>query len=270
MDALTPAEHIYDPKFGAIPHCRMISQGADRVDARWHSLLYNSFWRVYFNQDAGAALVFPDHVVELPARIPVLVPAWSLCRTAAPRVVRHAYIHFEPVGIPADTVRRSFRSAIVLPAVPEWIGLLEQIPLLRPLEHAVGFRCQSMLAQMMAEACSGMALHGDAGDGTSQKRVSAAVAWIDGNPFIPTTLAQLATRCSLKRDRFSSLFRAATGVTPMRYLVERRVTAAAGLLLDDDDTIDRIATRTGFADRYHFTRAFYRVFHITPGRYRRR
>jgi len=56
------------------------------------------------------------------------------------------------------------------------------------------------------------------------------------------------------------------GITPHAYLVQRRVLRAKQFLADGQ-TPAEAATRAGFADQSHMTRAFVRQLGITPARY---
>lgn len=59
-------------------------------------------------------------------------------------------------------------------------------------------------------------------------------------------------------------------MTPARYVVERRIAAATQELVFTQDSIERVAARLGFANRYHLTRVFTRRMGIPPAAYRRK
>jgi AraC-like DNA-binding protein len=56
----------------------------------------------------------------------------------------------------------------------------------------------------------------------------------------------------------------------MRYLTEKRMQAAASLLLGSDAALAEVATRVGYRSEFAFNRAFKRHFHVPPGEYRQR
>lgn len=90
-------------------------------------------------------------------------------------------------------------------------------------------------------------------------------AYLDRN----ISLAELADLVDMSRYHFLRLFRASSGRTPHRYLVERRVEVAKTILLREDVPLAEIAYRVGFADQSHFTRHFRRITGAPPGRLRR-
>ena len=82
-------------------------------------------------------------------------------------------------------------------------------------------------------------------------------------------LAELANLGGLSTHHFGQAFRASMGISPHRYLVERRIHRARQLLLTDARPIAEIAADVGFANQSHLTFNFRKLIGTTPGRYRR-
>jgi transcriptional regulator GlxA family with amidase domain len=82
------------------------------------------------------------------------------------------------------------------------------------------------------------------------------------------TVEGLAGMATMSPRTFARRFRAETGTTPYEWLVARRVAAAQRMLERGDDTIDAVASATGFgtaaALRHHFSRRL----DTTPQAYR--
>ena len=85
----------------------------------------------------------------------------------------------------------------------------------------------------------------------------------------PVDVSEVARRHGMSRSRFSHRFKALTGESPARFLSGIRLEEAARRLAHDDETLNRIALATGFADANHLCKAFRRRFHTTPGAFRR-
>ena len=83
------------------------------------------------------------------------------------------------------------------------------------------------------------------------------------------TLQELAAAVGYSRSHFLRAFHATTGVTPHRYLLNRRIERARRLLGDTDMTIAQVAYSCGFSSQAHLTLAFRKVCGLTPGEYRR-
>jgi AraC family transcriptional regulator len=82
------------------------------------------------------------------------------------------------------------------------------------------------------------------------------------------TIAELAEQCGLSSGYFARAFRQTTGVTPHRWLIQKRVERARALLLQSALRLVDIALACGFVDQSHFTRVFTRFEGDSPGRWR--
>lgn len=83
--------------------------------------------------------------------------------------------------------------------------------------------------------------------------------WASANLSEPLTVAGLSARARMSERTFARRFREATGTTPLRWLLGRRVLAAQAMLEASDASVDEIAKDCGFgtgaALRVHFKRA---------------
>lgn len=84
------------------------------------------------------------------------------------------------------------------------------------------------------------------------------------------TLEQLAAYVNRNPSYISNYFRQATGLGFHDYLIRKRLTYAAYLLHNSDDSILDIALDAGFPDAKALNQAFKKYFQISPGQYRRR
>lgn len=85
----------------------------------------------------------------------------------------------------------------------------------------------------------------------------------------PLSVTEMAACCGLSAGFFLRAFKAATGQTPHRFLMERRMARARRLLAGSRATIGEIALDAGFAGQAHLTSAFRRHLGTTPAAYRR-
>jgi len=82
-------------------------------------------------------------------------------------------------------------------------------------------------------------------------------------------LSQLAQECGLSTSHFARSFKSTFGVSTHRWLVQRRIERAQGLLIHTRESLSDIAEQAGFADQAAFTRAFHQIVGVSPGRWRR-
>jgi AraC family transcriptional regulator len=83
-----------------------------------------------------------------------------------------------------------------------------------------------------------------------------AVEFLDAHVDAHVTVAELARHCGLSSSYFNHAFKATTGTTPHRWLLERRVDKSQDLLRRTDYPMAEIALACGFANQSHFTRTF--------------
>ena len=82
-------------------------------------------------------------------------------------------------------------------------------------------------------------------------------------------LIELAAVTGLSPHHFGEAFKAATGTSPHRYVIERRVDRARELLRKREHSISEVAYDVGFSSQSHLTFNFRRLTGLTPGRFRR-
>ena len=98
--------------------------------------------------------------------------------------------------------------------------------------------------------------------------VRRAIEMADARYAEALTLGELARCAGMSDFHFARLFAHTTGMSPHRYVVQRRVVEACRLLRNGRPPAD-IAIRVGFADQAHLTRHFKRTIGITPARFAR-
>ena len=86
---------------------------------------------------------------------------------------------------------------------------------------------------------------------------------IDLHMHEPLDLARLSAELDLSVGFFVKAFRQSVGMTPHRYVMERRL-ARARMFLSVNRSIAAVSAECGFTDQSHLTRSMKRVIGITP------
>jgi AraC-like DNA-binding protein len=278
-----PLRHVEDRV-----HIRLLDLDFLRIDRSWNAGgVRSSFWRLYVNSRDGASVVLPTATYALAARRVHFVPAWVRWDCRCTRPIDHFYVHFDVVGLPGPLVRDVFdgprtlakddaleaAAADVATALRERrrIGSDDDVDFDElPLSDVC--RAKAMLyaavTRLMESLPPDDAAHVDrvlAGPGP----VRPAIRYIETHAGGAISNAELAALCGLSPAHFIRVFREAVGQTPAQYVLERRIASAAQRLIFGDEPIDAIADRTGFANRFHFTRAFTKRMGVAPGAYRK-
>ncbi len=92
---------------------------------------------------------------------------------------------------------------------------------------------------------------------------------ISANPGQPYTVEALAREAGLSRVHFTRRFRRATGETPSRYIIRRRIERAGQLIRESGLKLAVIADLLGYSDVYFFSRQFKQFTGYSPAQWRR-
>jgi AraC family transcriptional regulator len=91
-----------------------------------------------------------------------------------------------------------------------------------------------------------------------------ALEYVEENLPRSMTQAEIAAAAGFSPYHFARAFRRSTGLSPHRYVIERRVERAKGLLLEGETPIAVVAREVGFADQAHLTRHVKALLGATP------
>ena len=92
--------------------------------------------------------------------------------------------------------------------------------------------------------------------------------WVRNNLQADLSVASLAQQAHMSRRNFVRAFRRETGMTPIEYVEAIRVEMARGLLEETNLPLQRVASRSGFANTEGLRRAFVRRLGVRPLEYR--
>lgn len=104
--------------------------------------------------------------------------------------------------------------------------------------------------------------------GLSTRQLNAATSYLAANAGRDIRITEVAAHCGLSLSYFIKAFKAATGRTPHRWLLEHRAQRSLAMLMGDQSIVE-IAAACDFADQAHFCRVFKQIYGTTPGSWRR-
>lgn len=99
--------------------------------------------------------------------------------------------------------------------------------------------------------------------------VAQACSYIHSHLEELRSLAQLAEACGCSREHLSRAFIAEFHEGPWLHIRRRQMELAAQILRHTTDSIESVAERFGYCDRYAFSRAFREFCGISPAKFRR-
>lgn len=94
------------------------------------------------------------------------------------------------------------------------------------------------------------------------------VGWVDANLKRGASVDEMARRVGVSRRSFQRHFRAAVGISPYQWLLERRYKWCRQLLVNSNLTLAAIADQVGFGSATNLRRHFTHRAGVTPGVFR--
>lgn len=104
----------------------------------------------------------------------------------------------------------------------------------------------------------------------SQARLQTMMQYIHDHYREELTLDQIAASASVSKSGALHMFQSGIHTSPVAYLIQYRLSQAAGLLGTTQDPVSSIAEETGFASAGYFCRKFRQHYHMTPNEYRQK
>ena len=102
-----------------------------------------------------------------------------------------------------------------------------------------------------------------------EQSIRQSLAYIEEHLNDAISLRERAQKSCLSTYHYHRLFRQTVGEPVQKYIQRRRMEQAAKELTETGRPIIEIALESQYASQEAFSRAFRRVYTVTPGRYRR-
>lgn len=100
------------------------------------------------------------------------------------------------------------------------------------------------------------------------EKISFILHYIEKNISKPLSNQILAEKLNFHPSHFIRFFKASLGISPMKYILRLRMKQAEFLLLSSYLSISEIGERVGYANVYHFSKAFKQYVGYSPSEYR--
>ncbi|MCG5436119.1 helix-turn-helix domain-containing protein [Micromonospora sp. PSH25] len=100
-------------------------------------------------------------------------------------------------------------------------------------------------------------------------RIAGSIDWALAHLGEPLTVAQLAGRAHMSPRTYLRHFARATGTSPIRWLIDKRIRASLTLLEETDAAVEQVARAVGFDTAVTYRHHFGRVMLTSPSAYRR-
>ena len=95
-----------------------------------------------------------------------------------------------------------------------------------------------------------------------------AKRYIDAHFSDAITLQELADLTHVNKYYLAHIFTEDYGMSPINYLINRRIEESKSLLVNTDHSLSQIAAFTGFSSQSYFSQTFKKIMGISPNEYR--
>ncbi|MCI8303841.1 MAG: AraC family transcriptional regulator [Lawsonibacter sp.] len=98
--------------------------------------------------------------------------------------------------------------------------------------------------------------------------IQEAITFMEQNYYRELTVEEMADVCKLNRSYFSKIFKDNMGCPPQEFLIRLRLSKAADLMKNTNNSIGDIAALCGYPNQLHFSRAFKKRYSFSPREWR--
>ena len=98
--------------------------------------------------------------------------------------------------------------------------------------------------------------------------IKESLSFIEQNFQNDITIEDIAACCGLNRSYFGKIFHEVLGKSPQEFLISYRMTKATELLKLTSLSIAEISSTVGYSNQLHFSRAFKKIYGISPRQWR--
>jgi len=222
------------------------------------------FWRLYFNARPGHKVVFPHGEFPLEPGHIVIIPDHQLFHSVGNESVPHTWLNFQ---VARRLAPRQSIPILLAPTTTERQVLRELANQFDGIGVGNRDRALHLSLALLHLLISRREIEWQTG--LPSEGLQRAIAHMERHFPNPLGLRGLAKMAGLCARGFTKAFKRHQGVTPSHYLTQIRVRQTAELLVRTTESLESIAEKTGFPNRYYLSRVFKRLTGDSPAHFRR-
>lgn len=237
------------------------------ISNRWVPSIHSDpYWRIYWNQTSGAEIESSHGIISLKPDKIYILPAWLKWRGTLSGPVDHTWLNFRTLQWNKEFCRRNFPKIVHVDLYSARGTCMREI--------FDGFRSDGRVHSIDYEALAHLALgeflkHFPLPQQPTPTLLKEVLDHIQNNLNEDLRVENLARiqRCSI--GHLSRLFKQHLNASPAHVVRESRISLGADRLIESNDTVEKIAEDCGFSNRYHFSRVFSEIMHVSPAAFRK-
>ncbi len=253
------------------------------------------YWRLYWNKTKGAYVIHDRKVELLPNRLVLVAPNTSFStgfekekgqkltgdyelagswvknedeERECERIgkVLHMFIHFN-MGSVLDTAYNGVYSFELKNDQQLLIDRIRKVMLSGSANFGT---VESFLVYQLILSAYNQLPDMEAAAFKMDERIRRTISYVEQNISCVISNEDLARQVNMACNSFTRFFREHLNASPQEYIRQQRIDLASELLDHSNYTIDEIADRCGFSDRFHFSKTFRKMKGVPPAEYKKR
>ncbi len=232
---------------------------------KWNeSITSYPYYRIYYVKDSKKVeITLNNKKVELLPNKLYFFPPYSICK-AKHEFLDHYWLHFQFTS----SVNNLFKYLSPTTCVDAW-GDEENLFNLAYGNYTQTNVSSKLFTSGVLKLLVGRFFGGVESSEENFTRFEPVVEYIEKNINKPIALTELAEILYLNKVYFSNEFKRVFGVSPNRYINNKRIDLAKKLLLNTNKRISEITVECGFNGQLYFSRIFKDRIGVSPLEYRK-
>ena len=270
----------------------LLNVGYSELNANWNwENVYSPFARIYYVKTGNAKTLFDNQVFELSSGNMYLTPPFTLHNDECDSPFSLYYIHFFEETINNESIFDKYNFPVSIKASKIDLLLVQRLLEINPDRHLKFYdpkiydntptfthfisdnnklsdhtlmETRGILIQLMSRFTAEANIKTDNKD----IRIIESLKHIHENIDKEISVATLADISCITSDHFIRLFKREMNITPLKYILTKKIEKSQLMLLTTDISIKEIAWELSIENVSYFNRIFKKHTGKTPGAYR--
>lgn len=223
------------------------------------------FWHLYCNPDSkDCGVRIEDQFFPLNDNRMLIIPPYTIYSVYSSSPIQHFFVHFIPEGNIFSVCRRPWY-------IPSDLPMIQQIECIMNAGSDISWQLPCLVAGMVQRALGMLPaeafLHSQSG--TEDPRIDNAIKFYMNSTDKKIKNSAVAKKLGMSIQNFERKFKLQTGITPRKFHRLRQMQIVADMLRFTQVSIEDIAIKVGYADRFILSRIFKQHYGISPAAYRK-
>lgn len=248
---------------------RITEVGYNKVDPSWcHLATFFPYYRMYCVTEGEATMFLFDETLQLTPNRLYFIPAFSITGAECKNSMTHHWLHFQ-LDVTTASYLTIYKAAHSVDALPGDEKIFRMISEHFNASHDGNDIPETLACVSLAKYLFSRFL--------PHESVSAEAAnflpvldYIDNHLTSKISNADLCKIMCLNETYFSNVFTKHFGISPKQYILQKRIGAAASMLVETEKTVKEIAFLFGYENEMYFNRIFHKFTGSPPGEYRKK